>query len=116
MRAARVAAAPTSPSLKTPRTRKAATSKRQAAEEPAAAGSSSSPAAASATAPSSAGRSPAKETAAAAAASSQPPVVLQEGDSPVLVFAILGILGALVVFIVYQALTGQLLIEHKGAK
>jgi len=115
MRAARVAAAPTSPSLKTPRTRKAATSKRQAAEEPAAAGSSSSPAAASATAPSSAGRSPAKETA-AAAASSQPPVVLQEGDSPVLVFAILGILGALVVFIVYQALTGQLLIEHKGAK
>jgi len=115
VRAARVAAAPTSPSLKTPRTRKAATSKRQAAEEPAAAGSSSSPAAASATAPSSAGRSPAKETA-AAAASSQPPVVLQEGDSPVLVFAILGILGALVVFIVYQALTGQLLIEHKGAK
>jgi len=115
MRVARFAAAPTSPSLKTPRTRKAATNKRQVAEEPAAAGPSSSPSAASATAPSSAGRSPAKETA-AAAASSQPPVVLQEGDSPVLVFAILGILGALVVFIVYQALTGQLLIEHKGAK
>jgi hypothetical protein len=90
------AATAKSPVGKTPRAAKKPAKK----EEPAAAAGPASPAAA-APAPTVAAASPARPSPAKTAE------VVQEGDSPLLVFAVLGVLGALVLYIIYEQLNGN---------